>query len=222
MINLAIIDSGLTQINNKVTQINIRIKNNKIIYPNNCINNPIHCNLVYKIINEESDVIRNNENEIKIFIFNILDQNLKTCFSLIDEAFKTILKLDIDLVNMSMGYKLENKTDYFKKIVKKLLNKKTFIISAASEFLSYPSVLKDVITVSDLNLFNKKNKIKDSENFDFIVDINSYNRSYIHTSTTSYAAPFVTAKAIDIMTNKKIGKINELKKELAKYFVKWE
>ena len=167
-------------------------------------------------------LINNLNYDTEAINIRILDKNLNSTYLQLKSALNFILDRNIPaIINLSLGLMIDDYIDDFKDIIQRLLQKQIFIISSASKVPSYPSVLEDVISVSDLNMYqNDRAEIK--HKIDFIVDIGKFNYDFIPYSSTSFAAPFVTAQAANIMNEKNISNINELREELTKYFERWE
>jgi hypothetical protein len=218
MVNLAIIDTGLNKIRcgKSMVQVAYRIIDKTIVELPDFPGHEDHCDIIYKILERESGSMRIFPAEAHIHIINILDENLRSHFVLLDKAINYILERDIQLVHMSLSYVKQDMHDYFVNIVNKLQVQNCFVVCAATSYVSYPSVLKQVISVTD----KQTGSIRPRQNraFDFVVDVDAYNYDFISKSEPSYAAPFITAKAVDVLNTRSVCTVTELKKELSSYF----
>jgi len=124
------------------------------------------------------------------------------------------------LINCSFGVFGDIDTDYLSSVINRLAQKQIFLICAASKIPSFPSVMDNVISVSDMNMY-KNDHHEINHRIDFVVDIHSYKYDFIQYSCTSFAAPIVTAKAAELMSSGKIDTISQLRDELAIYFMRW-
>lgn len=171
----------------------------------------IHGDIVFKIVKG----ILNRANIKKIRITDNFSRLLKNLNRI------CIDNISYSVINCSFG--TSNNFDMSKllSIINLLLDKNIYLVCAASKVESYPACFDNVISVSDLNMYkNDRNEI--NHHIDFVVDIAQYGFDFIPYSATSFAAPFVTAKAAEIMASMDITSIDELKSELSKHFMKWE
>jgi len=222
---LFIIDSGVEILNfkkifqHKISQSAFEVKKKNLIFikkDNKCSN--LHGNIILDIMLSE---IHNIEIE-EIKSFRMLDSNLNSYNQLLYTCLNYILnEYKKGVINLSLGVLSNECNEELFLMVNELIKKQIYIVCAASKVISYPSVLENVISVSDLNMYkNDRTEIK--HKIDFVVDIDSYNYPFIPCSATSFSAPFVTAKAAEILQTKKIDNIFQLKEELSKHFMRWE
>jgi hypothetical protein len=206
--NLYIIDSGIPEEYKLQQEAFIINKKGRIKHLNNdniCFG--IHGEIIFKII--KNILI----NDFKVISMRIYDENLNASFYQLYAALLRILRIGKpSIINLSLAIFKDIYNNELQIIINELIKKNIFIVCSATLEKSYPSDLKNVITVVD------NSKSYTDKNFDFKIDIKSYNYEFVPESSTSYACPIVSAKAYEIMNNCKQISFDILKQKLYECF----
>jgi hypothetical protein len=142
------------------------------------------------------DLCRNTE----LISFNILNEKMATDSRIMIYAMNEAIKLEPDIIHMSIGTLKRKYLPYIKQIADMAIQKNITIVAACNNFgiRAYPACLTGVIGVKSLRWTNVKNKIIKRKNYFYapskIIDIFGQNelKSSQKMKGTSIAAAYVT------------------------------
>jgi hypothetical protein len=177
-----------------------------------------HGNRIYGIIAD------NIERDMPIYSIRILDAELRAHYLQLLCALEWIIKKgQRGIINLSLGVMNDKYQEELQYLLRKALKKQIFTICAASTQPSLPVSLEEVISVADGRMFRENHiTAKHCRTIDYVVEIDETRYPFIPESASSYAAPFVTARALVLMQNNHIRSLVDLKLKLNKYFMRWE
>lgn len=124
------------------------------------------------------------------------------------------------IINLSLGVLSEEFDNELYDIINKLKAMQIYCICSASKTPSLPMIYDNVITVSDAVMFNNDYD-EITHRIDYIVDLSFYRLNFVPASATSFASPFVTAKALEYFSVSDKPDFSEIKKYLDNYFRQW-
>lgn len=176
--------------------------------------NDFHGDIVYRIITKSKKAPSD------IYTFKILDGTLKASYSQLEDAFKIILAINIPgIVNLSLGMVDSRHQIRLKRCIDRLAARGIYTICATSVYKSYPMLLPNVIRVADAEFINRLDCSEDAEKLvDFTFSVDMKTCPFMPLNSPSYATPFITAVASDMMENETIRSIYDLKRSLKNHF----
>jgi len=162
--------------------------------------------------------------ECKIYSFKVLGKNGKGNLSWLKAALEECIKLEVDVVNMSLGWlKYDSKSIY--SLIKMGYSKGIIYVAAAGndgeKGVNYPACWKEVIAVAACNINNKiarfssRGKAVEISAPGVKITSTYLNNMYATLSGTSMAAPFVTG-VITLMLAKKRRSPKEIRELIQK------
>ncbi len=204
-INFIQADKNCVRIKGSYTVVNDNVVPNE----ENCIE-ITHSSICTRIFTEEV------KSSCDIFFIKILDKRtLRGSIHSLAVALEWCLLNHIDVINLSLGTTNIKEAGLLQEIVEKLVRNHVVIIAASSNnnYLTYPAAFKNIIGVKALNSANM-----DYPSDCFICGVPhreySYNEKYVRTeSYNSFAAPVITAKVCDCISNG-IKDVDDIKKYL--------
>lgn len=151
----------------------------------------------------------------------ILNKNGRGFVSEIDVFLQKCLDKAIVIINMSFGTTHFLDKTYIKNTINHYANKGLIIVAASSNdgFTTYPSSLSNVISVACGDEFCVDEKLQRQKGIDFIApsdhEIIIEGASFRLGRSNSYAAPYVTAMVGNLICEKGMMTVNEIRHELA-------
>lgn len=176
--------------------------------------NDFHGDIVYRIITKSKSTCS------EIYSFKILDHNLSASYAQLEKALEIILSINIKgIINLSLGLVDSGYRKKLSKYIEQLEACGIFIVCATSTYDSYPMLLPNVIRVSDAEFINRlDDESKFKRYVDFIYDVNKETCPFMPLNYPSYAAPFISALASDLIENYSINSIHMLKESLQEHY----
>jgi len=218
-IKIGIIDNGICESYLfSSLQNNIYFDNEQLSFKN--INDLCNQNNEFKHGTICALIIEKNCSNCLISSIKILDEFGKGRLEQISPALDWCLKNEIFLVNISFGSTHFADKSKMKKIIDVYVNKGMFIIAATenSEFKSYPASFSNVIGVEAGDSFSINKKLMLHKGIDFFFPVNSYIESKAGTLNispcNSFAAPYITALAANVLLANPNIALPELKRKL--------
>ena len=166
-------------------------------------------------------IIKKYTGVVSLYGIRILDENGKGDYSNLYQAFDECNREKIYLLNLSFG------TTHFqdKKAIRKTINhfsNQGFLIIAATSndgYTTYPASLSNVISVSAGDSFGIDQNMQLQKGIDFIApskhEITIEGASFCLGKSNSYAAPYVTAMVGNLINEKGMLTIDEIRMRLA-------
>ena len=133
-----------------------------------------------------------NKSDAKIYYYNVEESNMKINVNNVIKALNELSKKDIDIINMSLSLKKDNKE--LKDAIKRCQENGILIVCSVDnmDIISYPAAYENVISVSNEDSYMQ---------YQYLVKTNKYNcNSYRTASVTN----FIINKNLE---NKSIEKI---------------
>ena len=168
-------------------------------------------------------VIRDICRNVELTSINILNENLSTDSRVMIYAMNEALKLEPDIIHMSLGTTVWRFRSYIKEIVKIATENNIIIVSACNNFglRSYPACLKEVIGVKSFrNKVNSKYHYYKQRKYycapHLMIDIEGADKikGWQRMNGTSIAAAYITGHIANIMYKDGLVDISDIKESL--------
>ncbi len=219
--NVAIIDSGLSELENDlfvnhIQGITIEKNGTNFFYSTDYSDNWGHGTIVTNILSKHIT------SKINLFIINIFKDTLSVDVELLVEALEYCNTVKCDLIQISLGTLYHDKKLY--QIIKKLTDNGTIIVSAFDndKSISYPAAYEEVIGVDvtsqykDIDMYSTNdNNIIDIVGADIYHRSISINHKRIIVKGSSFYTSYISAQIINLNLPDmdKVTIINELNKK---------
>ena len=190
------------------------VENMNLIIPDYNKNRLTHGAICYLVLRKNTDL------PISVEISVLSDTGIGYTNSIYAALGKCIEK-NIWIINMSLGTTHFLDKAYIKKTINHYANKGLIIIAASSNdgFTTYPASLSNVISVACGDDFCVDENLQMQKGIDFIApsehEITIEGASFRLGKSNSYAAPYVTAMVGNLISEKGMMTVNEIRNALA-------